>query len=55
MMRTKDLIEFLKAGEVYDDEDREYMEEAIKRLRAYDKLKESIEKLCCDLSSGVDK
>ena len=58
MIETRDLVEFVRANVNYNDPapiDMEYREEVVARLRAYDKLKESIEKLCRDLSNGVDK
>jgi hypothetical protein len=69
MIRTKDLEEFIKDGNFdvgYGELPRcdikdikglyqEYCAEIVARLRAYDKLKESIEKLCRDLSNGIDK
>ena len=53
MIRTKDLVEFMRKENMipahkFNDEDVEkieYREEIIKRLGAYDKLKESIEEL----------
>lgn len=38
-----------------DDEKIEASEQIVARLRAFDKLKEGIEKLCDRLSSGVDE
>jgi len=63
MIRTKDLISFLSHGlhnldytnKKTCDMYVEYEAEIVARLRAYDKLKESIEKLCRDLSNGVDR
>jgi len=59
MIRTKDVIEFMenRVGKtfIYVEWDKEMVCEIIARLRAYDKLKESIEKLLARVSNGVDK
>jgi energy-coupling factor transporter ATP-binding protein EcfA2 len=61
MIRTEDLVGFFdniiyhpEQTDYTPNEIEEYTHEIVARLRAYDKLKESIEKLCRDLSSGVD-
>ena len=58
MIETKDLVEFIR-NEVFpvhcQTDKHEYMAEIVARLRAYDKLKESIENLIARMSSGVDK
>ncbi len=62
MIETKHLIEFMRdtidfSNEVPDIQDlyNEYIAEIVARLRAYDKLIESLEKLCHRLSNGVDE
>ena len=58
MIETKDLEKFLRGNVNYNYPNKidiEYMEEIVARLRAYDKLKESIEKLIATISSEVDK
>lgn len=58
MIRTKDLVEFIEGIQTtyYIKHDlRECCLEIVARLRAFDKLKESIEKLCRRLSNEVDK
>jgi len=56
MIRTKDLVGYINKWLTNRSPiDMEYRAEIVARLRAYDKLKESIEKLCRDLSNGVDR
>ena len=59
MIKTRNLIGFMKDKNVAIIIDapvgKEYRAEIITRLRAFDKLKDSIEKLCRHLSNGVDK
>ncbi len=49
MIRTKDLVCFMeiRVGKTfrYEEIDKEYVQEIIKRLRGHDKLKEGIEKI----------
>ena len=57
MIRTKDLVEFMKSKEIRTiyHEEGEYRAEIVRRLEMYDEMKTGIEKLCHDLSNGVDK
>ena len=55
MIETKELKYYLEENMPNGDLDREYTYEIVARLRAYDKLIESIEKLCHRLSNGVDE
>ena len=59
MIRTKDLLDFLYSkffvADYNEDEAREYLNEIVARLKSYDKLIESIEKLLARVSGGVDK
>ena len=57
MIRTKDLVEFIKSKEIrtiYHNE-VEYIAEIVARLQAYDELRESIEKLTKELSFQISK
>ena len=55
-IETKDLVEFIRNLPLkFSYEHMEHWTEIIVRLRAFDKLKESIEKLCRRLSNEVDK
>ena len=60
MIRTKDLEGFMRETRLesissLDHKGQEYCHEIVGRLRAYDKLKESIENLLAPKSSEVDK
>lgn len=59
MIETKDLTEYVRNTNTGNagvaDIEMEYRAEIVARLRAFDKLKESIEKLCYRLSNGGDK
>lgn len=62
MIKTKDLVGFMNNPMVMFWEQGlsremaiEYKREIVARLRAFDKLKESIEKMIATLSSGVDR
>jgi hypothetical protein len=56
MIRTKDLVDMIRTIESkFSGSYKEYLYEIVARLRAYDKLKESIEKLLARVSNGVDK
>ena len=58
MIRTKDLVNFMniRVGQTfrYEEIDKEMVLEIVARLRAYDKLKERIEKLIATMSNVVD-
>lgn len=56
MIKTRDLVEFIRELPLkFSYEHMEYWTEIIVRLRAFDKLKESIEKMIAMMSGGVDK
>ena len=58
MIETKDLLAFMDVIRIYyarGDEEKERISEIVARLRAYDKLKEGIERLCRRLSNRIDK
>ena len=62
MIETKHLVEFMNHREdehsekMYtEDAYQEYCAEIVARLKAFDKLKEEIEKLCQRLSNEVEE
>lgn len=60
MIKTQDLIEFIRKTRLesissLDHQGQEYYQEIVARLKAFDKLRESIEKVCHNLSNRVDK
>ena len=64
MIRTKDLVEFIKEGdtrtiycneEVEKEVEQEYRAEIIKRLRAYDRICHDLKQMITTLSNRVDK
>lgn len=56
MIRTKDLVEYMEKERVlnFTPWEREYKLEIVARLRAFDKLKESIENLLARMSNEVN-
>jgi len=55
MIETRDLVEYVKGSITNCDLHQEYIAEIVARLRAFDKLKESIENLLARLSNEGDK
>jgi len=59
MIRTKDLENFMYYELLHTPfghtQEREYIYKIVARLRAYDKLKEGVERLLARVSNGVDE